>query len=111
MKACPFCGSEKLEIKESELGLWYILCSECRAEGPGEGNQEDAVKVWGRRLPIVTGCPNCGGHGSRVRGPGDEGYRGASTYVSPLDFMECEVCRGSGKVFVVPAVVWKAAPK
>jgi DnaJ-class molecular chaperone len=54
----------------------------------------------------VTGCPRCEGTGAHIKP-----LLPPKTYVGQDDFMRCEMCEGSGKVFVVPARVIGPAPK
>lgn len=55
----------------------------------------------------VTNCPRCSGGGAHMKP-----NLPPKTFVDLVnDFMKCEMCEGSGKVFVVPARVIGPAPK
>lgn len=50
LKPCPFCdGEAKLEIYESEIPLYNVVCKICRAASAIFVEKEKAIKAWNRR--------------------------------------------------------------
>lgn len=49
---CPFCGSANIGLQPC-LGMFYVVCVECSAEGPERLKDEDAIAAWNRRA-LVT---------------------------------------------------------
>jgi len=54
-RECPFCGCNKIELKEiNSLGGYiqdrYLLCVHCRASGPRFNDSKDkAFNSWNKR--------------------------------------------------------------
>lgn len=49
-KPCPFCGSEKINIKALSSGGWHsVECSSCHVSTPFFETLASAAKVWNRR--------------------------------------------------------------
>jgi len=59
----------------------------------------------------VISCPRCEGKGERMKTMLDPGWPGLRTFIDRNDWMRCEMCEGSGRVFVVPARVIGPAQK
>lgn len=57
LKPCPFCKSENCEtfthVAMTEYGLAtgsrYVMCRNCKCQGPEKDSEEEAVKAWNRR--------------------------------------------------------------
>ncbi len=54
LKACPFCGSENIELYWADNEQAAAHCNGCRASGPDNGHEEstdfeDAAKLWNTR--------------------------------------------------------------
>jgi hypothetical protein len=46
----PFCGASKPEPVEIKQGCFYILCVSCGAKSPAKNTQEEAVRLWNKRV-------------------------------------------------------------
>ena len=48
LKPCPFCGSEKLEVRSTPFVGFTVRCwnDTCLASGPYKGTAEEAVDAW-----------------------------------------------------------------
>ena len=54
LNPCQFCGSFDLEI-DAVYYDWdnpshFVLCNDCMARGPEGKNEEEAKKLWNRKL-------------------------------------------------------------
>lgn len=52
MRACPFCGSRKIEVLEDRIcdtSLFDIRCGECAATLPGRLKRHEALTEWNTR--------------------------------------------------------------
>jgi Lar family restriction alleviation protein len=55
LKPCPFCGSTKLEMRNTEpknLHFAYVWCNKCGACGPDNNHPsvEDTTRCWNDRV-------------------------------------------------------------
>ena len=50
LRPCPFCGSDKLTIKNYETQV-YVECCACQALGPDGRDETDAIEFWNSRKP------------------------------------------------------------
>jgi Lar family restriction alleviation protein len=51
LAACPFCASTNLGFYEHVYGqMFAVSCNLCGAEGPRRSSQDEAVKLWNRRV-------------------------------------------------------------
>lgn len=49
--ACPFCGSEKARLNWGGFNTYaYVECQTCGAQGPPNGTDSGAVRVWNMRV-------------------------------------------------------------
>jgi len=48
LKSCPFCGSDKVAVREKSWGQRYILCTGCDTEVHGHMD-DDVESHWNRR--------------------------------------------------------------
>jgi len=47
IKACPFCGSEKVRISDiSEPISWWVICPDCYSTGPITRDRDAAILLW-----------------------------------------------------------------
>ncbi|MGI0148700.1 MAG: Lar family restriction alleviation protein [Thermoplasmata archaeon] len=49
---CPFCGEEdcfSLEYLEGEP-IFYLMCLDCGTTGPSASSEEEAYKLWDKRV-------------------------------------------------------------
>lgn len=59
LKECPFCGSTESQIhshivtKRCRITVldWFVRCSNCEAEGPGETSKGFAIEAWNKGTP------------------------------------------------------------
>jgi len=53
VKACPFCGGRAKICVDHDLGrnCHFVLCWDCKTEGPGAVTEEKAIKLWNHRTP------------------------------------------------------------
>jgi len=50
LKKCPFCGSEKLTIRNNDwLGKWNVECNICSATTGLAKNKQRAIDAWNKR--------------------------------------------------------------
>ena len=55
LKPCPFCGSDDLDLMETDSGVgglsgeYYVTCWSCCAEGGKEDTKKKAKMVWNLR--------------------------------------------------------------
>jgi Lar family restriction alleviation protein len=58
LKSCPFCGSEQIEIRETESGIaglsgeFFVQCwgKECHSIGGAADSKTKAARIWNRRV-------------------------------------------------------------
>ena len=43
--ACPFCRSQRVHTL-SDGRLWFVLCEQCKARGPGAASDIEALMLW-----------------------------------------------------------------
>lgn len=51
-KPCPFCGSKNLRmsrINHSNDWVFWVLCYDCKMNGPSAYSQEEAREKWNTR--------------------------------------------------------------
>lgn len=48
LKICPFCGSQRFSIEGDDIH--WVVCKECKCEGPLRESVEAAVKAWNERM-------------------------------------------------------------
>jgi len=49
--ACPFCASTNVGFYEHVYAqLFAIMCNLCGAEGPRRASQDEAARLWNRRV-------------------------------------------------------------
>jgi Lar family restriction alleviation protein len=50
-KACPFCGSWDLRVRESKDSDYpmFVQCNSCGSDGPNEAGAIKAVERWNER--------------------------------------------------------------
>jgi Lar family restriction alleviation protein len=46
---CPFCGKENRSVYHGATGWPKVICIECRATGPEEQTEWEAVESWNMR--------------------------------------------------------------
>jgi len=59
IKECPFCGSTESQIHNHIVTNhfritvldWFVRCSSCEAEGPGETSKGFAIEAWNKGTP------------------------------------------------------------
>lgn len=67
-KPCPFCGFTDLVYMANEVpGVFKAACGRCAAEGPYEGTEDAAWKMWNDR-PTSTPQPGWAAEIERLRG-------------------------------------------
>lgn len=49
--ACPWCFSSKTLLLDCGYNrgrpdMYYVLCDECKAQGPHKPKQEEAIEYW-----------------------------------------------------------------
>jgi Lar family restriction alleviation protein len=49
-KPCPFCGCLDLETRLTPSGWYCVVCRECGAIGPGDGQITTAIDLWNDRV-------------------------------------------------------------
>lgn len=49
LKPCPFCGSERIEVKYFYF-MPYIICDKCHAQTPCYSNYKEVCEAWNRRV-------------------------------------------------------------
>jgi Lar family restriction alleviation protein len=51
MKPCPFCGGQNSKLDETmRNGVSFIICNDCKAEGPKSINERKAKINWNFRI-------------------------------------------------------------
>lgn len=115
---CPFCAwPAKLSHR---IGVSYIECIDCGAEGPPEDNDENAIAAWNRRAalsPASTGqeagyvlmpAKLTAENGAKAALSGEfaENIKLACPECDGEDSDDCEVCSGEGDVAVPVTVEW-----
>lgn len=51
--ACPFCASTNLGVYEHVFAQQFaISCNLCGAEGPRRSSQDEAIRLWNRRVQV-----------------------------------------------------------
>ena len=48
LKSCPFCKKRNAFVTWFPIS-WYVVCSECTAEGPNESSKQKAIQAWNTR--------------------------------------------------------------
>jgi len=49
LKPCPFCGSNRLELHNTENGTYWIICGECNCGSPICDSMAQATDAWNKR--------------------------------------------------------------
>ena len=47
---CPFCGSEDIKPIKVRQDVQYMYCERCAASGPMGSSEEEARKLWRKRI-------------------------------------------------------------
>jgi len=47
---CPFCGSEDIKPIRVRQDVQYMYCTRCAASGPMGSSEEEARKLWRKRI-------------------------------------------------------------
>ena len=55
--ACPFCGHEKIRIKQEGGGLCSAVCDRCVASGPLGLSKKQAEAEWNKRVEPAEELP------------------------------------------------------
>ena len=50
LKPCPFCGSKRIEAHN--VGWWWCICQDCKAQGPFRMLENTAVDAWNSRTEV-----------------------------------------------------------
>lgn len=50
LKPCPFCGGIAYIQKHSYRYAYWIKCYDCGVETEAYGFEDEAIKVWNRRV-------------------------------------------------------------
>jgi hypothetical protein len=51
LSSCSFCASTNLNMYEHVYAQQFaVMCNLCGAEGPQRSSQDEAVKLWNRRV-------------------------------------------------------------
>ena len=57
-RPCPFCGAGLKSTELSRVGYkntrYFVLCSNCQAQGPHASNGEEAVSRWNTSVKVGT---------------------------------------------------------
>ena len=68
IKNCPFCGAKAITRKRRPdhimNGKSFVCCTECKAKTGYYNSEEEAIKVWNKRIENINDinyCPHCGG--------------------------------------------------
>lgn len=49
--ACPFCGSDEIEVQEAPRNIYWANCMGCGAQTHDAKSDEQAIAAWNRRAP------------------------------------------------------------
>lgn len=50
LKPCPFCGSDRVEVRTDDEGKsWYIFCNDCGLMCGYATLEDGVVEAWNRR--------------------------------------------------------------
>ena len=50
LKPCPFCGSNKVEVRTDDEGVtWYVFCNYCGVMCGYGWFEDDVIGAWNRR--------------------------------------------------------------
>jgi Lar family restriction alleviation protein len=65
LERCPFCGWPAAS-NFAQVGVAWVTCTDCGAEGPVEDTEAEAIAAWNRRAPASQARPAGGSEGSSL---------------------------------------------
>ena len=54
-KSCPFCGGDRLRLKNSMRWGYFVACNPSTAGGPSASSPESAIQKWNTRVEPMQG--------------------------------------------------------